>query len=343
MNIKKITFATLAIGAILCASPSLAGSCKKQGSSVSIATIQSKYKNCVNCGTQKNGNKTVYYCYCGDGCKGTPSTSSSSSSPSSSSSSSSGSSSGSCKKQGSSVSIATIQSKYNNCVNCGTQKNGNKTVYYCYCGDGCQGTPARVSAISSSSSSGNSSSTSSGSCKKQGSSVSIEAIASKYNNCVNCGTQKNGNKTVYYCYCGDGCKGTPWIVSLFYSSPSPSSSSSSSSGNSSSTSSGSCKKQGSSVSIEAITSKYKNCSNCGKQSNGNKTVYYCYCGDCQTEIGLKPGVASHQEPTGKSCKIRKSTASISAITSKYKNCSSCGEEVTNKIGKKKTYFCYCCS
>ena len=188
MNIKK-TFITLTIGAVLCATPSLAGSCKKQGSSYSIAAITSRYKNCVNCGTQMNGNKTVYYCYCGDGCKGTPSTSSSSSSPSSSSS-------GSCKKQGSSVGVEAIASKYNNCVNCGTQKNGNKTVYYCYCGDGCKGTPWVVSAFSSTDSS-SSSGSSSGSCKKQVSS-NFDALVSKYNNCVNCGTQKSGNKTVHY-------------------------------------------------------------------------------------------------------------------------------------------------
>ena len=148
MNIKKITFITLTIGAILCAAPSLAGSCKKQGSSYSIAAITSRYKNCVNCGTQMNGNKTVYYCYCGDGCKGSSNSETSSKIEKVANNKekttskrllpySSDKVSGSCTKQGSSVSIATIQSKYKNCVNCGTQMNGNKTVYYCYCGDGC--------------------------------------------------------------------------------------------------------------------------------------------------------------------------------------------------------------
>ncbi|MBP5344391.1 MAG: hypothetical protein J6Y85_04920 [Alphaproteobacteria bacterium] len=52
-------------------------SCKKQGSHNSIAWIQSKYKNCVNCGSQTGSNgEVVYYCQCGDGCKASKSSSS---------------------------------------------------------------------------------------------------------------------------------------------------------------------------------------------------------------------------------------------------------------------------
>ncbi len=46
------------------------GSCKKQGSHTSIDWIKKRHKNCGNCGTQKGSKgETVYYCYCGDGCK----------------------------------------------------------------------------------------------------------------------------------------------------------------------------------------------------------------------------------------------------------------------------------
>ena len=151
MNVKKIVFAPLIISTVSYALPTFAGSCEKQGSSVSISKITSKYKNCVNCGTKKDSKgKTVYYCYCGDGCKGTPAPTAeslvasflgpsaiTSSKPSTTASKSSSSkSSGSCKKQGSSVSIKAITSKYKNCSNCGTKKDSKgKTVYYCYCGD----------------------------------------------------------------------------------------------------------------------------------------------------------------------------------------------------------------
>ena len=147
MNIKKITFATLIISTILCATPSFAGSCTKQGSSVSIATITSKYKNCVNCGTQKNGNKTVYFCYCGDGCGG----SSNNSQEKITSKrllpyNDLDKNSGSCKKQGSHNSIDYIKSHYKNCNSCWSEDIAagkcakNRTAhkhYYCNCGDGC--------------------------------------------------------------------------------------------------------------------------------------------------------------------------------------------------------------
>ncbi|MBP5343878.1 MAG: hypothetical protein J6Y85_02235 [Alphaproteobacteria bacterium] len=168
MNTKKIAFTTLMIGTILYATSTLAGSCTKQGSSVSIATIQSKYKNCVNCGTQKNGNKTVYYCYCGDGCKNSGNVASSvsnkisnvaNSTETSTSSkkilnvansvgtnSSSNTNTSSCSKQGSHISASYIRDHYKNCNKCwsedvkaGQCKKNKKAHkhYYCNCGAGC--------------------------------------------------------------------------------------------------------------------------------------------------------------------------------------------------------------
>ena len=157
MNIKKITFITLTIGAILCATPSLAGSCKKQGSSYSIAAITSRYKNCVNCGTQMNGNKTVYYCYCGDGCKGSSTSKTSSKIEKVANNKEKTTSkrllpynsdkvSGSCTKQGSHDSINYLKRHYKNCTKCWSEDiaagkcSKNKKAhkhYYCNCGDGC--------------------------------------------------------------------------------------------------------------------------------------------------------------------------------------------------------------
>ena len=232
MNIKKIAFVTLVIGSILYAIPSWAGSCKKQGSSFSVAAITAKYKNCVNCGTQKNGNKTVYYCYCGDGCKGTPAskykdTTSSSSSKSSSSNTTSSKSSGSCTKQGSHDSINYIKSHYKNCNNCWSEdvaagkcsKNRNAHKHhYCNCGTRCAGAPKTSSSSNKSSSSNTTSSKSSGSCTKQGSHDSINYIKSHYQNCNSCWSEDvaagkcSKNKQAhkhYYCNCGTGCAGAP--------------------------------------------------------------------------------------------------------------------------------------
>jgi len=236
MKLSSISIAVLATVLCINSGAAVAASCQKQGSSVSIATIQKKYKNCVNCGTQRDSKgKTVYYCYCGTGCsvKAQASSSSSkvattvknnsSSANKTSSTSSSVKTSGSCKKQGSSVSIATIQKKYSNCVNCGTQKDSKgKTVYYCYCGNGCSETAkasssgsSKLSSVASAAVSSSSSSKSSGTCQKQGSHESINYIKKHYKNCSDCYTENvaagkcSKNKKAhkhYYCSCGDGCE-----------------------------------------------------------------------------------------------------------------------------------------
>jgi len=134
MDMKQITIATA--GAVFCGlalfygKNAEAGSCTKQGSSQSIAWIQSKYKNCGNCGTQKDSKgKTVYYCYCGDGCKTTATNSNQTATASNSKS---------CEKYGSHNSFEWIEKRQKNCKDCGIQIGSkNEVVYYCYCGEGC--------------------------------------------------------------------------------------------------------------------------------------------------------------------------------------------------------------
>ncbi|MBP5344510.1 MAG: hypothetical protein J6Y85_05515 [Alphaproteobacteria bacterium] len=132
----------------------------QQGSHTSIDWIKKHFKNCTDCRTEDiedgacsrvKGDHKHYYCYC-DSCNdGTKTSSSSGGSSSSKKSSSSGKKT--CKKQGSHNSIAWIQSKYKNCVNCGSQTGSNgEVVYYCQCGDGCKASSSSGSGSSSSSS-----------------------------------------------------------------------------------------------------------------------------------------------------------------------------------------------
>ncbi len=173
MKLKQLTIAALMASAMMCSVEAMAGSCTKQGSSTSIDWIKKKYKNCTNCGTQKDKKgKTVYYCYCGDGCGASNGSSAKGQQNAKSAIQTGGSTpakkSGSCEKVGSSSSVAAITAKRSDCYNCGTQQNKGKTVYYCYCGSGCSGTPA--SAFKGGSSSSSSSSYSSSSISKKASS-----------------------------------------------------------------------------------------------------------------------------------------------------------------------------
>ena len=76
MTLKHVLMAVLMTTTVVAwNTDAYAGGCDKQGSSQSIAWIQAKYKNCVNCGVQKGKDgKMVYYCYCGSGCKTTAKT-----------------------------------------------------------------------------------------------------------------------------------------------------------------------------------------------------------------------------------------------------------------------------
>jgi len=148
VSVKRILMVSMVASVVLYGTTADAALCK-QGSSVSIEKIKSQYRNCTNCNSQKDSKgKKVYYCYCE--CAGA-----SQSSPQKPKEPATASSS--CTKQGSSQSIDWIKKKYKNSTNCGTQKNGDKKVYYCYCGDGCKASSG------SSSSSGKSSSTKGGS------------------------------------------------------------------------------------------------------------------------------------------------------------------------------------
>ena len=54
IKLKQIATVALMGVVVMCATDAMAGSCTKQGSSNSIDWIKKKYKNCTNCGSQKD-------------------------------------------------------------------------------------------------------------------------------------------------------------------------------------------------------------------------------------------------------------------------------------------------
>ena len=126
-------------------------------------------------------------------------------------------------EQGSHDSINYIKRHYKNCTQCREEVipagkcakvKGKHKHYYCMC-DSCDSgkgvSPSKAEAqkteVAVAIKAEKVATKSSGSCKKQGSHTSIDWIKKRHKNCGNCGTQKGSKgETVYYCYCGDGCK-----------------------------------------------------------------------------------------------------------------------------------------
>ncbi len=310
IKLKQITVMAMIGAACWCSTQVMAAACvsTKRGSSVSIATIQKQYKNCKNCGTQKDKKgKKVYYCYCEDkNCQST-STPTNTTKSCSANQWKNGATCTACPEN------ATCNGTTFTCKS-GYTKSGNSCVKPSASGSTTQAKVASCDSI------------------KRGSSVSIETIKKQYKNCKNCGTKKDKKgKKVYYCYCEDKncqststptnttkisqttqnncsanqwkngvtctacpenatCNGTTFTCKSGYakngnSCAKPKPSAPVASTTQAKTASCDSTKRGSSVSIETIKKQYKNCKNCGTQKDSKgKKVYYCYCQDknCST-------------------------------------------------------------